>query len=95
MPDRQKYYEKYISDGKVNDLFKTEVIEGSVNGIVKQINENRYGRGVCCLSEKHDDVLMWSHYSNGHKGFCLKFETSYEPFYIRPQKLDQRIRWII
>jgi hypothetical protein len=28
---------------------------------------------VCCLSEKRDDVLMWSHYADGHKGVCLEF----------------------
>jgi hypothetical protein len=28
---------------------------------------------ILCLSENKDDVLMWSHYSSGHKGFCLEF----------------------
>jgi hypothetical protein len=28
---------------------------------------------VCCLSEKRDNVLMWSHYADGHKGVCLEF----------------------
>lgn len=30
--------------------------------------------GMLCLSEKRDDILMWSHYSDGHTGFCLEFE---------------------
>ncbi|MHB8883257.1 MAG: DUF2971 domain-containing protein [Thermodesulfovibrionales bacterium] len=30
--------------------------------------------GVVCLSEHRDDILMWSHYSDGHKGFCLEFD---------------------
>lgn len=29
--------------------------------------------GVCSLSEINDDILMWSHYADGHKGFCLEF----------------------
>lgn len=30
---------------------------------------------VCCLSEIRDNILMWSHYSNSHKGICIGFET--------------------
>lgn len=30
--------------------------------------------GVVCLSEHGDDILMWSHYSDGHQGFCLEFD---------------------
>ena len=25
-------------------------------------------------------MLLWAHYSNGYKGFCLEFRTDYEPF---------------
>lgn len=30
---------------------------------------------IYCLSEVNDNQLMWSHYSNGHKGICVGFET--------------------
>jgi len=30
--------------------------------------------GICCFSEKHDDILMWSHYADSHRGVCLEFE---------------------
>lgn len=30
--------------------------------------------GVICLSHVWDSVLMWSHYSDNHFGFCLGFE---------------------
>lgn len=29
--------------------------------------------GVFCLSEVNDDILMWSHYADHHKGFCVGF----------------------
>jgi len=29
---------------------------------------------VLCLSVKYDDILMFSHYADKHKGFCLQFE---------------------
>ena len=27
--------------------------------------------GVVCFSESYDNIIMWSHYSDNHKGFCL------------------------
>jgi hypothetical protein len=29
---------------------------------------------ILCLSAVHDDVLMWSHYSDSHKGVVLEFQ---------------------
>ncbi len=31
--------------------------------------------GVCCLTTIPDDLLMWSHYAYGHKGFVVGFDT--------------------
>ncbi|WP_137887186.1 DUF2971 domain-containing protein [Pseudomonas sp. 2FE] len=38
-------------------------------------------RGVTCFSEKRDSLLMWSHYGDHCKGFCLEFSTSADPFH--------------
>jgi len=37
-------------------------------------------RGVSCFSEKVDSLLMWSHYADHCKGFCLEFDTATEAF---------------
>lgn len=29
--------------------------------------------GVYCASEKNNDVLMWAHYADSHRGICLEF----------------------
>lgn len=31
--------------------------------------------GVLCLSEKNDDLLMWAHYADSHKGFVVEFDS--------------------
>lgn len=31
--------------------------------------------GVLCLTTKSDDILMWSHYADAHRGVCLEFEA--------------------
>lgn len=32
--------------------------------------------GLFCLTELNDNILMWSHYADHHKGFCIEFERS-------------------
>lgn len=32
--------------------------------------------GVLCVSTKRDDILMWSHYGDSHRGVCLEFDGS-------------------
>lgn len=32
--------------------------------------------GVACFTQKMNNLLMWSHYADGHKGFCLEFDTT-------------------
>ena len=31
---------------------------------------------VACFTTSHKNLPMWSHYANGHRGVCLKFDTS-------------------
>lgn len=35
-----------------------------------------YEKGVFCLAEKSDCLLMWSHYGDQHKGLCIGYGTS-------------------
>jgi len=59
-----------------------------INSVIKsakEVAENKqqeylYDIGCSCFSEVNDNLLMWSHYSDGHKGFCLEFDTSFDPF---------------
>jgi hypothetical protein len=36
--------------------------------------------GVSCFSDRKDDLLMWGHYADSHKGLCLEFSTEISPF---------------
>lgn len=35
--------------------------------------------GVLCLSECPDDILLWSHYADSHRGLCLEFDVAGQP----------------
>lgn len=39
-----------------------------------QLEDEDYPR-ICCFSKTKKNILMWSHYTNGHKGICLCFKS--------------------
>jgi hypothetical protein len=41
--------------------------------LAQQVEEFPTLRGVACFSEKNDSLLMWSHYADHCRGFCLGF----------------------
>ena len=45
--------------------------------------------GLLCLSEVHDDILMWAHYADCHRGVCLIFDPA-EPFFATAQPVHYR-----
>lgn len=32
--------------------------------------------GICCFSESNDNIHMWSHYADSHKGVCVEYDSS-------------------
>jgi hypothetical protein len=70
---------RYYPDGKLSQKFKDDY-PNFVIGLIDR-NPRTYEKiGVCCLAEEPDNILMWSHYSNGHRGICIEFDTKYIPF---------------
>lgn len=57
-----KAHELLITPGKLD-----EIIQNSLEYIVDPV-------GICCFSKISDSILMWSHYSDWHKGICFKFD---------------------
>ncbi len=35
------------------------------------VERNYQKFGICCLTPTNDNLLMWSHYSDNHRGFCV------------------------
>ena len=52
-------------------------------------SENRDGvKGVCCLCAVYDNLLMWSHYAQGHQGFCLEFDTTRDKLFSNARRVE-------
>ena len=87
----QELFEKYagsvISRDKINEL--ASIVHKDPNKWKNCIEEifNRLvnSAGICCFTTNEKDLLMWSHYSDSHKGVCLKFDTFKDPeFFVNP-----------
>lgn len=62
------------------DLTKKDINKFSHNDLTKfrnisrkAINEFTDNSGVKCFSTELDNILLWSHYGSGHRGYCIKF----------------------
>jgi hypothetical protein len=57
--------------------------------LTREIGSHINELGMCCFSALKDNILMWSHYCEGHQGICLEFEAnSTTPFFGRAQKVE-------
>ena len=68
--DVTKWLESH-SQEKANDLV-TQIMQDYHNSLLNQ--------RLCCFSSSCLHPLLWSHYSNSHRGFCLIFDASTEEF---------------
>lgn len=56
------------------DAMGLSIANGQYRNIIDQSD------GILCLSETEDNLLMWSHYGNSHKGYVIEFDTSHKFF---------------
>lgn len=57
--------------------FSFHLSEKHINGVPINIEKGAMKQlGVLSISEINDNILMWSHYSGSHTGFCIEFERT-------------------
>jgi len=66
-----------IDNHKLDKL--AEKLEKNPNLIEEETKKALSNLGVCCFSTIYDSILQWSHYSDYHKGLCLKFDITKDP----------------
>lgn len=60
---------------ELKKINKEEYIEKAHNELMKSHYEKFLADLlICSFSESNDNILMWSHYSNAHKGFCIEYD---------------------
>lgn len=86
LKDRQEYAKNYIKREHANLPFKKRaalerkfIIRLAATGSVKEdIHSLLEQYGILCLSREWDKILMWSHYSKSHTGFCIGLDFDEE-----------------
>lgn len=67
-----------FADDEISELIKVEM-DGEQNVIAQNVAFNTEIRqaladtSIFCVSESHDNILMWSHYADNHSGAVVEF----------------------
>lgn len=83
---------KYLGKNKnteciaVSDIFIRELLY-SIN---KWVTKNIY---VSSFTKNFSDPIMWSHYANEHRGFCLQFCSTNNQLYENPFRRAKKTRY--
>ncbi len=76
-PDKAGFVKQF--GHTLTDEFK-DYITPLIDKMFRKTTDRAFEKaGVSCFSEVKDEILMWSHYSASHTGFCLEFDTASEP----------------
>jgi hypothetical protein len=59
-----------VTDEQIKIFHNPTLLFNLTNNEIKKSKESF---GVTCFSKKFDNIVMWSHYSDKHRGVCLKF----------------------
>lgn len=70
-PDQKGKEHKKIIQQLIRDSRTEKGKKKLVEGVFRSIDKN----GIVCFSRVPDSILMWSYYTNGHRGICLRFRT--------------------
>ena len=84
-----KYTKKCIESQKVffNDWerlndpmegFYTYIPEEENKNIEQILRDEKFKYKIFCCSKEYNEILMWSHYADSHRGICLEIEVNEE-----------------
>ena len=76
----QQFYDFYISNGfspTIAAEVKRQIANGTIEGktVLKEATDMAlHSIGYYCMTNIPDNLLMWAHYADSHRGVCLKFD---------------------
>jgi hypothetical protein len=59
----------------LNDPFECYLVDNTNTDIYQHFTSSLC---ACCFSKNMNEILMWSHYADNHRGVCLEFEITNE-----------------
>ena len=73
---RPKVPKEYIAKLLLTWSQDREAFKQRINGV---LHRSLAEHGICCFAPDASSVLMWSHYTESHRGLCLKFDLLADP----------------
>lgn len=71
-----------IANVEAKRMAKNKMLAGR---FVKESVEAVYNEtGIFCMTSKGDNLLMWAHYADEHKGACIEFDVTKDPYVFCP-----------
>ena len=69
-----------LSEKEIDDQSRKQLEPDFIKKIEQELNDTirleTEKCGIFTMSEKRDDLLMWPHYADCHRGICLEFKTN-------------------
>lgn len=96
----QQYYDAFLRWG-VDPLTAMQKVEeirlGLVNGVdlQKQVTDLILnGFAYFCMAKEPDNILMWSHYADSHKGVCFRFDLLQDDTFLNTVPVDYNSEYL-
>lgn len=69
--------ERTLHDARqaIGDPYRDLRITSAAVRFQRELALSLHKTGVYCVSERNDDILMWAHYADHHRGVCLEFDS--------------------
>lgn len=74
-------------DGVLNELaafdeakLEAMILSAAQGALVQHQTDFMSKKGIACFGSSSDNLLMWGHYADGHRGFCIEIDASTPPW---------------
>lgn len=71
----------YHEHGKKLGLFVSDMQADDVSEMMMNLSSDMHDVGIISLSEENNELLMWAHYADEHKGMVIEFDFE-KPFFM-------------
>lgn len=77
-PEFNKTLNERVINDTINRLSSGSHYRKTVNDQIEKLANQI---GISCFTTVANNLMMWSHYANSHKGLCLKFDITKDPLF--------------
>lgn len=88
--EKQKPYYEQIARNEFTSILRIDSEENRQMVLSEILNSINKTIGILSLTEREDNLLMWAHYSNNHKGYVIQFDD--EHFFFDRRKEPNELR---